>query len=169
MEEGTLVRGEKNWMFCIWQNENLTEHTTEVAVSPWDTVWSQQGQWSWSELKGNVWGKKNPYEFVFVEKVQWLKIFPLCCTLSKCFLFGSPGVPGWSSCPWLGGEDCGMGGGGPRREEVELRAPEIATSNLIIPTGSELLLKTSVMPYKKKLLNNNWDQGRDHRSSAAMF
>lgn len=30
------------------------------------------------------------------------------------------GVPGRSSRAWLGGEDCSVGGGGPRREEVEL-------------------------------------------------
>lgn len=36
-------------------------------------------------------------------------------------LVGCVGVPGRSSRSRLGGEDCGVGGGGPRREKVEQR------------------------------------------------
>lgn len=32
---------------------------------------------------------------------------------------GCAGIPGRSSRAWLGRKDCSMGGGGPRREEVE--------------------------------------------------
>lgn len=36
-------------------------------------------------------------------------------------LVGCVGVPGWSGGSRLGGEDCGVGGGGPRGKKVEQR------------------------------------------------
>lgn len=49
---------------------------------------------------------------------------------------GCAGIPGRSSRAWLGREDCSMGGGGPRREEVERKKDQrspLQTS--VVPTG----------------------------------
>ncbi|KAA8594081.1 hypothetical protein FQN60_004915 [Etheostoma spectabile] len=45
------------------------------------------------------------------------------------------GIPGWSSRAWLGREDCSVGGGGPRREEVELKVPISPLQTSVVPTG----------------------------------
>ncbi len=51
---------------------------------------------------------------------------------------GCAGIPGWSSCAWLGGEDCGLGGGGPWREEIESKNQRSPLQTSVVPTGPEL-------------------------------
>lgn len=48
---------------------------------------------------------------------------------------GCAGVPGRSSRARLGREDCCVGGGGPRREEVELKNQRSPLQTSVVPTG----------------------------------
>lgn len=43
----------------------------------------------------------------------------------------SSGVSGFCSCAWLGGEDCSVGGGGPRRAQMRLQNTTVQTSAVL--------------------------------------
>lgn len=60
--------------------------------------------------------------------------------------FGCVGIPGRSSRAWLGGEDCSVGGGGPRREEVEPENQRSPLQTSVAPTGPGFHCKILVMP-----------------------